>query len=198
MSTSGRIFGLTLVVAILGCGSTALDARDGAVDAAVADVAAQPTGDGAVEAAVLDVVLPPSGDAAVDATVADVAAEPSRDGAVEAAVVDLAPDLAPWGGEVGSTDWSRCDPAATRGAAPEEYCRRVYACSMPLHSSLCVASYAMRSPAEQACQTYQLCRATLPPAPGAPDRSNLDQFCPAVRGNVDPCGIYTKDAGADR
>jgi hypothetical protein len=68
-------------------------------------------------------------------------------------------------------------------------------CYMPVQFSICAYGYEGRSEATRACLAYHLCRATLLGDGGS--SSNLDQFCPAVRGEgADPCGI-SQDAAAD-
>jgi hypothetical protein len=121
------------------------------------------------------------GDVALDAA-GDAPADGGADGAV---------DGPPGGGyEGGVTDWSDCGDGARSGVSGWDYCLHVQPCYMPVQLSICVYGYEQRSEATRACLAYHLCRARLPPTGDAAASSNVDQFCPTVRGEgADTCGI---------
>jgi hypothetical protein len=128
------------------------------------------------------------GDVAIDA-----AGDAPADG-----TADRGGDLGPASGgdEGGVTDWSECGDGAKPGVAGWDYCLHVQPCYTPVQLSICVFGYEQRPPAARACLAYHLCRARLPVTGDAAASSNLDQFCPAVRGEgADTCGIRNHDGG---
>jgi hypothetical protein len=129
------------------------------------------------------------GDVALDAAAADATADGGAD-------VGGDGGAAGGGGEGGVTDWSDCGDGAKPGVSGWDYCLHVQPCYVPVQLSVCVFGYDQRPPATRACLAYYLCRARLPATGDAAASSNLDQFCPAVRGEgADTCRLRDHDGG---